>query len=58
MVLFEECWPVVNSAEVVVVLWHDVERLCRSPFLVGATASCAVAGCARGAQRSRSGLRR
>ena len=35
-VLFEECWRVVNSAEVgggvVVVLWHDVGRLCRFLF--------------------------
>ena len=30
---------------------------CVGSFLVGATASCAVAGCARGAQRSRSGFR-
>ena len=35
----------------VVVLWHDVGRLCSS-FLVGVTASCAIAGCGRGAQRS------
>ena len=37
VVLFKECWRVVNSAEVgggmVVVLWHDVGRLCR--FLFG-----------------------
>ena len=30
---------------------------CVGSFLVGATASCAVAGCARGAQRSHSGFR-
>ena len=30
---------------------------CVGSFLVGATASCAVAGCAPGAQRSRSGFR-
>ena len=37
VVLFKECWRVVNSAEVgggvVAVLWHDVGRLCR--FLFG-----------------------
>ena len=36
VVLFEESWRVVNSAEVgggvVVVLWHDVGRLCRFFF--------------------------
>ena len=30
---------------------------CVGSFLVGVTASCVVAGCARGAQRNRSGLR-
>ena len=53
---------VVNSAEVaggvIVVLCGMMSGACVGSFLVGATASCAVAGCAPGAQRSRSGFRR
>ena len=47
VVLFKECWRVVNSAEVgggmVVVLWHDVGRLCRLvylPFVCSRPCSC------------------
>ena len=60
VVLFEECWRVVNSAEVgggmVVVLWHDVGRLCR--FLFGRCYRELCGGGLRAsAQRSRSDLR-